>query len=166
MARQWARANARAPRVVVSRETETAVNDAARLDRILAALPNPADREWLAERLEPRWRRRERRLEERDEAVRTLAAERFGALPSGRAMATEMRRALSVYAAGSTCKGETVPSDSRRASLHRLLKLFGGRVPSVGTLRAALAGIRSMSGGQNSVTDISHEVREALTIEK
>jgi hypothetical protein len=103
---------------------------------------------------------RQRRLAERDEAVRRLAVEHYGALPSGRAIAAEIRRALSIYASGPASRRDEPPSDARRASLHHVLELSGGRVPSVGTLRAALAGI-GPSTGQNSPEVFSHEMGDA-----
>jgi hypothetical protein len=106
------------------------MTDAGRLERILAALDNPADREWLRAQLEPAWQRRARRPAERDEAVRQLAIE-YSSLDSGRAIAVAMRKAL----------GEVARKRASPAPLRRILKLSGGKVPSVPTLRRALAGL-------------------------
>ena len=128
------------------------MSDAERLARILASIPDPADADWLLEQLLlPAWCRRMMRLQRRDQAIRALAAERYGALSSGRAIA------------------ETMHSDlSRRAvtpALQRILQLCGDRVPGEKTLRNALAGLTS-SGGKNSPAAISRDMREPAASSK
>jgi hypothetical protein len=99
--------------------------DLIRLESICARL-DPADAQWLAEQLEPAWRRRERRLAARDTAIRD-AASLYAAAPSGRALATHLRNEM--------LKPRRVPK------LQEIVDLYEGRVPSVTRLRAALAGI-------------------------
>lgn len=123
------------------------MNDARRLDRIFAALPDPADRVWLSEQLEPRWRRRARRLEERDDVVRWIAGEFYSNLSSARDIAKTMRRDLLQV------RDIRETDSSHRAALHRLLELSNGSVPSVTTLRNTMAGV----GGQNSVAETGHD---------
>jgi hypothetical protein len=95
---------------------------------------------------------RQKRLDERDELVRRFAAEYFGDLPSGRAMADEIHRALSRYAAGADAKRNEPPADPRRSSLHRMLRLSLGRVPSGDTLRGVLAGLTGVKKNRKSAT--------------
>jgi hypothetical protein len=125
------------------------MSDVARLDRILAALPNPADRDWLSERLEPRWRRRERRLLARYKAVREIAAEFYSDCTSVRDIVQGMRADLRRMA---TLSGF---DDPHRTALRRLLVLSKGRILGRTTLSNALAGIQQ-PGGQNSLADSGH----------
>jgi hypothetical protein len=103
----------------------------------------PADvLERLARYTQP-WAIKARRLAERDETVRRLAASHYLELPSGRAIAKEMRRALSIYAGGAESRHEEQPADPRRASMHRILRLSKRKTPSEITLRRALAGLET-----------------------
>jgi hypothetical protein len=136
------------------------VTDAARIARILAAVSD-ADRAWLERRIAPAWLRRQRRLEARDEAVREIAAEHYATLTSGRAIAQAICRHMALYAAAGRLN-DSLPADPRRAALHRLLELSGGRVPAERTVRAALAGIGAI-GGQNSPSVVAHDPVSTLS---
>lgn len=134
----------------------------AQLERILSGIDDPADRAFVVRHM-PAWLRRARRLTERDAAVRELAAERYAELTSGREIARRMVRDLTLYRAAGRLSGP-VPTDPRRASVHRLLALCEGQAPSVATLRRALAGI-----GSDSPEPLRHDrastTREDSTLE-
>jgi hypothetical protein len=84
---------------------------------------------------------RQWRLDDRDHAIRSLAAHYD--LTGGRALARAIRTDLIRYGA-SGYRHSAPPADDRRSLLHRVLDLIGaGKVPSVGQLREILAGKRS-----------------------
>lgn len=131
------------------------MTDAERLARILASIPDQADADWLlGEMFLPAWCRRMMRLQRRDDAIRSVAAECYGSLASGRAIAQTLHRDLARTKAGRT-------ADPR---LLRVLNLFGGKVPGETTVRNSLAGL-SLSG-QNSPGEIGHDLREAAAVSK
>jgi hypothetical protein len=132
----------------------------ARLERICAAL-GAADATWLRERLEPRWRRRERKLSQRDELIREIAT-RFYALTSGREIARSLRADLLRMA--SLRRSAPGQPDARYEALRRLQRLSGDRVLSISTLRNALAGL-SLRRGQNSLADLGHAICDNSTVE-
>jgi hypothetical protein len=127
------------------------MTDAARIERILAQLPDPADRAAVL-RLAPAWVRRQRRLAERDEALRELAT--FYPLASGREIAGHIRADLSRIL--SLSRGWRECDQTHMSALRCVLSLSDGRVPGDRTIRAALAGI----GGQHSPPDIAQEPRD------
>jgi hypothetical protein len=83
---------------------------------------------------------RQWRLDDRDAAIRELAS--LYAVASGRALAEAIRTDLLRYAA-SGYRHSAPPADARRALLHRVLDLGGGKVPSATQIRGILAGVRS-----------------------
>lgn len=95
---------------------------------------------------------RARRLEERDAAIRELAAY-YPLASSGRALAAAMRVDLQRLAS----RGARSLSAAHRAALGRVLELAGGRSPSETVLRDALAGLGS---GRNSPPDSGHASRD------
>lgn len=131
------------------------MSDAERLARILATIPDPADADWLLEQLVvPAWCRRMIRLQRRDDAIRSLAADRYGALASGRAIADAMYRDLARAKSGR----DATPA------LQRILNLSGDIVPGDATLRRSLAGL-SLSGA-NSPDEMRHDIGEASALSK
>jgi hypothetical protein len=84
---------------------------------------------------------RRRRLDQRDEAIREVAAGYTDG--SGRALAHAISRDLQRHAA-SVYRHSAPPADAKRALLHRVLDLVGaGKVPSAAQIRGILAGVRS-----------------------
>jgi hypothetical protein len=117
--------------------------DDARGARILARVAPVLDADdwfWLMERIEPAWRRRQRRLGDRDAAICALATQMAGA--SGRALAQNIARDLLRYATSGWRfeRDEPPPADPARALMHRILTA-NGKTPSLATIRRALAGI-------------------------
>jgi hypothetical protein len=109
----------------------------------------PADRlERLARLLSPS-AIRQRRLAERDKAVRDIATAFYSSLSSARDITKQMRSDLRRV---TTLAGT---DNAHRSALRRLLALSGGRVMSRSTFANALAGIQSQ-GGQNSVPASGH----------
>jgi hypothetical protein len=120
--------------------------DAGRLERVLAQIEDPEDREWLAQEVLPPWRARQRRLARRDELVRALAVLQLADnLVSGRQMAAALARALARYAAAGWRfeRDRPAPADPRRALLWRILATNQGKAMSKGAVRRALAGSQS-----------------------
>ena len=116
-------------------------DDRGRAARILALLEHD-DREWLQDRLAEPWRRRARRLEERDRLIREFGLA-FHPLLSGRAMAAAIAVELGRYrASGFRFEVDlAAPGDQRRAALWKILHLNNRRNLSQGAVRTALAGI-------------------------
>jgi hypothetical protein len=99
-----------------------------RLDRILAALP-PDDAAWLAARLEPPWRVRQRRLGQRDEAVRAYAAAACVGLPptaAAKAVAAALERYLGTAWPRERELADLPDAPASRSALHRLARLNDG----------------------------------------
>jgi len=85
---------------------------------------------------------RQWRLDDRDAAIRQLAAGYTEG--SGRALADVLHRDLVRYAASGHRINTAPPTDGRRALLHRVLDLIGdGKIPSAAQIRGILAGVRS-----------------------
>jgi hypothetical protein len=84
---------------------------------------------------------RRRRLDQRDDAIRQLAAGYTEG--SGRDLANAINRDLVRYAASGFRINAAPPADARRALLHRVLALGAGKVPSSGQIRGILGGVRS-----------------------
>jgi hypothetical protein len=124
-----------------------------RLERVLAAV-DPSDRAWLERKLAPPWLIRERRLAARDAAIRACGALYFADHPSGRAMASALRKALA------TPRSREGADSRRESDLRALRTLCAGRLPSVATIRRALAGL-APEDGSNSSDDLSHAARES-----
>jgi hypothetical protein len=104
------------------------VNEQDRVARILAQL-SMEDAAFLAERLQPAWRRRARRLDGRDEAIRAAAAF-FPDRPT--VVAKELEKALTRYLSAAWRYGQQLadlPDDvpRLRAALHRLAVANEGR---------------------------------------
>ena len=116
-------------------------DDRGRVARILALLEGE-DRRWLEDTLSEPWRRRARRLEERDAQIRQFGLA-FHPLLSGRAMASAIGVELGRYrAAGLRFEADLpVTGDQRRAALWKILHLNNRRGLSEGAVRAALAGV-------------------------
>jgi hypothetical protein len=134
----------RADEAVTPCETEgfSSRGDAGRLDRILAQITDPADRAWLITRLEPPWRRRRRRLDERDAAILALAGH-YLELGAGRAIAAAVVRDLRRYEV-STCQreqGKSPVGDAKRLLQHQVLTLNGGKGVGSQRVREILAGL-------------------------
>jgi hypothetical protein len=122
------------------------VDDQERLEGILARLEDH-DREWLIDRLDPPWRRQQRRVERRDQALRELGVRKFTSdltLTSGRRMASAIRTDLQRYAASAFRfdRDREPPADVQRALWWRVLTLTAGNPPSTTLIRDALAGGR------------------------
>jgi hypothetical protein len=84
---------------------------------------------------------RQWRLDDRDAAIRQLAAHYD--LTGGRALARAIRTDLIRYGA-SGHRHSAPPADAKRALLHRVLDLVGGgKIPSAAQIRGILAGVRS-----------------------
>jgi hypothetical protein len=115
------------------------IDDRGRLARILGRL-DPDDQAWLLTQFEPPWQRRARRLAARDAAIRELIPA-YNHLPSGRAMAKVIAKALRDYSTGAFRfeRGRAPPASARRALLWRVLSLNQGSPPSQTTIRYALA---------------------------
>lgn len=116
--------------------------DLARLEAILARL-DPDDAAWLAEQLEPAWRRRRRRLDQRDGWVREVAQANFADFDiSGRQLHATIARDQARYAASGYLieRDRGPPADPARRRLWEILQLNGGRPMSVSSVRDALAG--------------------------
>jgi hypothetical protein len=86
---------------------------------------------------------RQWRLDDRDAAIRALAA--LYDATSGCALAEVVRRDLARYgASGYRVNTAQTPTDAKRPLLHRVLDLVGaGKIPSAGQIREILAGKRS-----------------------
>jgi hypothetical protein len=86
---------------------------------------------------------RQWRLDDRDAAIRQLAA--HYTLPSGRQLAAAIRADLIRYAAsGYQHKRLSVAVSDKRSLLHRVLDLVGaGKLPGITQMRTILAGMRS-----------------------
>jgi hypothetical protein len=125
-------------------------DDRWRLARILEQISDSDDREWLIELVEPLWRRRRRRLDERNQRVREEAIEYFagGFVASARAIAGLIARDLGRYACTAYRfeRDGGPPADLRRRRLWMILQLNNHRPMSVSSVRDALAGV----GGQKS----------------
>src|SRR5262249_22005730 len=93
----------------------------------------------VVERIVPRWMRRERRLDERDEAVRALPAlyVETPVATSGHALA----RAIAAH-----CRRLPPVDDPRRALIERVLACNGGRPPGEATVRRVLTGLPRYAG--------------------
>lgn len=117
------------------------MNDAARLARVLAALPAD-DATWLAQRLEAPSRRRARRLAARDELVRRLAMSCFGDVTTGEGKAAAIASALTRYVATPALRGRA-DEDPTVAALRDIIALNGERLLGQRQIRRILAGIRS-----------------------
>jgi len=115
--------------------------DGVRVARILAALEE-GDRAWFLDRISEPWRRRARRLEERDARIREYALA-FHPLRSGRAMASAIAIELRRYrVSGFRFEADlAAPAEARRGLLWRILHLNNRKSPSPGAVRAALAGV-------------------------
>jgi len=116
------------------------VDDRARPERVLAQIMDAGDRAWLAERLEPAWRRRQRR-DQRNSVIRQIAIHHFSGLTSARGMTAATGNMLRRYA-GSAWRFERdrgLPVDPGRARLWHVLTLNRGKPPSATTIRDALA---------------------------
>jgi hypothetical protein len=124
-------------------------DDRERLARILAALEED-DRRWLRDRLDERWRRRARRLEERDQLIRDYALA-YHPLLSGHAMASAIAVAIDRYREPWRRfeRDLPAPADPRRGLLWRILHLNNGRSLSSERVRFVLAGI-VVAGGLKS----------------
>src|SRR5208282_5637496 len=115
--------------------------DGVRVARILAALEE-GDRAWFLDRISEPWRRRARRLEERDARIREYALA-YHPLLSGPAMASAIAMAINRYRASGWRfeRDLPAPADPRRGLMWRILHLADGRALSPGTVRNALAGV-------------------------
>jgi len=112
---------------------------------ILAKLPME-DAAFLAERLQPAWRRRARRLDGRDEAIRAAAAFFPDDRPS--VVARELERDLTRYLSAVWRHGQQLaelPDDvpRLRAALHRLAAANEGRPIGRRQIFNVLSGNRS-----------------------
>jgi hypothetical protein len=101
------------------------VGDQERLERILLRL-DAEDREYLVDQLDPPWRRRRRRIERRDQAIRELAVPKFASaltVTSGRAMASAIAVDLQRYAASAFRfdRDRGPPTDAQRVLWWRVL---------------------------------------------
>lgn len=116
--------------------------DAGRLERILGQITDPDDRDWLLTQLEPAWRRRERRLGERDAAIRELAGH-YLELIAGRAIATAVANDLRRYLASGWQheQGKPPMGDAKRVLMHRILSLNEGRAVGSQRVREILGGV-------------------------
>lgn len=121
--------------------------DAGRLEKIRASL-DPADAEWLAAQLEPKWMQRERRLSHRDGMARLASLVLCEGLPpktAARHLATHLGR----YLAGPTWRrqqhAETLPFETPIAQvfLHRIARFNGGKAIGERQLFSILTGSRS-----------------------
>jgi hypothetical protein len=134
-----------------------------RLERLYSMLP-PDDALWLEAQLEGAapWENRARRLALRDEALRGLAAACANNANSGRAAA--VRAALVRYSEDAwRFERDRVPAGDRvRALPHRVLTLTGGKAPSTGTVRRALAGV---APGSKSAALLSQNVCDGESVE-
>jgi hypothetical protein len=119
------------------------ISDLARRQNILARLP-AEDRAFLEELILPRWRLRQRRLDERDAALRALAVDQ--ADRTGWRVARRISKKLAIYVnRGSWRFDREPPANPRRAAMFRAVRLKGGKVPSRTTIWRALAGRPSPS---------------------
>jgi hypothetical protein len=105
-------------------------DDAGRLGRILSQIAEPADRVWLAERIEPR----QCRIKRRNEAIRAALWDHFEGKPG------MLADALGGYA--STCwrferEMPVLPDMASlyRVALHQILRLSDGKVLCTKQLR-------------------------------
>jgi hypothetical protein len=119
--------------------------DGGRLAAILVRLP-PNDAEWLTDQLEPAWARRARRLQARDEAVRT-AARRFypgmAPTPCAAVLATAIDRYLATTWPRERDIAELRPEASAlRTALHLIAWLNEGRSIGARQIRNVLGGTR------------------------
>jgi hypothetical protein len=115
-------------------------NTTACIVSLMGTMP-PDDRDRLMRRYGSANVLRQWRLDDRDAAIRQLAA--GYAEGSGRALADVLHRDLLRYAASGYRVNPAPPADDRRAMLHRVLDLIGGgKVPSAVQLRSILAGVR------------------------
>jgi hypothetical protein len=141
--------------------------DDADLERVLEALPVEA-----LERLRPRYftdnTLRRRRLEQRDDAIRALAAD--GAA-SGREMAAAIEAELRQYgeAGWRFERGRAPPPDLRHALRHRVLTLCRGKAPGLSIVTRALAGLGPMHGASVAVAKSAPQMHQqpcdAATVE-
>jgi hypothetical protein len=122
-------------------------DDRDRVARILDQIGDEADRAWFLDRISEPWRRRARRLEERDAQIRAYALA-YHPLLSGRAMASAIAVELQRYRASGWRfeKDLPAPPDPRRGLLWRILHLNGGKSLSPGSVRNALAGVVVVAG--------------------
>lgn len=111
----------------------------ARLEAILARLPE-VDAIYLRDLVEPPWRVRQRRLEARDAAIRSLALNCYSDLRSTRARAEAIARDLRRLGGARDDRGEP---DSKRGRLITVDVLLGGHVLTTRQLENILAGRRS-----------------------
>jgi hypothetical protein len=112
-----------------------------RVARILALLEDE-DRRWLQDRLAEPWRRRARRLEERDRLIRDCALA-YHPLLSGHAMASTIAITIDRYREPWRRfeKDLPAPADPCRGLLWRILHLNNGRSLSARRVRFVLAGV-------------------------
>jgi hypothetical protein len=104
--------------------------DIARLERIVAQLA-PADAGWLRDQFEPPWRRRQRRLAQRDAAVRD-ARSLFSDPHHITCAARSLSRALAGYRASNWSAEKDLPAlpdsaSERHVVLHAIARANGGR---------------------------------------
>jgi hypothetical protein len=116
-------------------------DDETRFERIVSGL-EADDQAWLRRRIEPPWRTRLRRLDERDAAIRELGSH-FLHLRRGRAIAEACATDLSRYRASGWQheQGKPAVGDTTRVLLHRILTLNGGKTIGRDRIREILAGV-------------------------
>jgi hypothetical protein len=120
------------------------VTAAVRIERILASLPDPADRAALISIMPP-WMRRRQRVSDRNRAIQHLAT--FYRCSSGREIASRIRADLGRVLS----RGWRDCDSAHMSALRRVLALCDSRIPGDRTIRAALAGL-----GQFSPEAVAH----------
>jgi hypothetical protein len=119
------------------------ISDLARRENILARLP-AEDRAVFEPLVLPPWRLRQRRLDERDFALRPLAPAHIGdgkSWPIARRVYSELARYVDRGGFGRDRQRDRPPDDPRRALMFRAVWLHGrDKAPSRTTTWRALAG--------------------------
>jgi hypothetical protein len=125
-------------------------DDDDRVARILARLDED-DRVWLEDRLAEPWRRRARRLEERDRLIRDYSLA-YHPLLSGHAMAATIAVTIDRHREPWRRfeRDLPAPADPRRGLLWRILHLNNGRSLSAERVRFVLAGVVIAAGSRKS----------------
>jgi hypothetical protein len=139
------------------------------VERMLSLIPDPGDRLRLAARLDPPWRARQRRLDARDDALRT-AATLLGPATSGDAAAKAIAAALRQYSSSAWRfeRRGPPPADRLHALLHRAMTFGAGKVPGASQCRRILAGMRvdlSIIRAGNGKPNVLNRSTDTETIE-